>query len=251
MNNQPHYPTKDDPFPDHPFACFFGMLKGEDLQKLADDIDLNGQNHPGIIYQDHILDGRNRYEAIALLNEQRKAEGRPLKAFNYEVFKGSEIQALRKVQSLNIHRRNLDPSQKSAIAVRILEKLEALAKETGTGPSPKGRSGGGGGGGGRKVTQAATVAGCGTTLIKQAKAVKKKDPELFQKIESGEITTTAAYQIVNPKPIEINLKEVLIGFTSRCEDMPKPLIWLALEEIQASHPDVLNDFVNRQTAIAS
>ena len=241
MNNQPHYPTRDDPFPDHPFACFFGMLTGSDLQKLADDIDLNGQNHPGIIYQDHILDGRNRYEAIALLNEQRKAEGKPLKAFNYEVFKGSEIQALRKVQSLNIHRRNLDPSQKSAIAVRILEKLEALAKETGTGPSPKGR----------KSEQASEAIGVGTTLIKQARAVKKKDPELFQKIESGEITTTAAYQIVNPKPIEVNLKEVLIGFTSNCEQMPKPLIWLALEEIQASHPDVLNDFINRQTAIAS
>ena len=161
MINQPHYPTKDDPFPDHPFACFFGMLKGEDLQKLADDIDLNGQNHPGIIYQDHILDGRNRYEAIALLNEQRKAEGKPLKAFNYEVFKGSEIQALRKVQSLNIHRRNLDPSQKSAIAVRILEKLEALAKETGTGLSQKGR----------KSEQASEAIGVGTTLIKQARAV--------------------------------------------------------------------------------
>jgi len=241
MNNQPHYPTKDDPFPDHPFACFFGMLTGSDLQKLADDIDLNGQNHPGIIYQDHILDGRNRYEAIALLNEQRKAEGKPLKAFNYEVFKGDDIHALRKVQSLNIHRRNLDPSQKSAIAVRILEKLEALAKETGTGPSQKGR----------KSEQASEAIGVGTTLIKQARAVKKKDPELFQKIESGEITTTAAYQIVNPKPIEVNLKEVLIGFTSRCEDMPKSLIWLALEEIQASHPDVLNDFVNGLDAIAS
>ena len=217
------------------------MLSGSDLQKLADDIDLNGQNHPGIIYQDHILDGRNRYEAIALLNEQRRAEGKPLKAFNYEVFKGSEIQALRKVQSLNIHRRNLDPSQKSAIAVRILEKLEALAKETGTGPSQKGR----------KSEQVSQVAGVGTTLIKQAKAVKKKDPELFEQIERGEITTTAAYQIVNPKPIEVNLKEVLIGFTSNCETMPKSLIWLALEEIQASHPDVLNDFINGQTAIAS
>jgi ParB-like chromosome segregation protein Spo0J len=74
--NPPHYPgITDPPFRPHPYANLFDRLSDEQLKQLAMDIDRTGQLLPIQIYGGRILDGRNRYAAIALINKQRQKQG--------------------------------------------------------------------------------------------------------------------------------------------------------------------------------
>ena len=47
----------------HPLAEKFRLLKGEEFEKLAEDIRSNGLREPIVLYEGKILDGRNRYRA--------------------------------------------------------------------------------------------------------------------------------------------------------------------------------------------
>lgn len=51
----------------HPIASIFPMMNDSDLNRLADDIMAKGLNHPITIFEDKILDGRNRYKACELV----------------------------------------------------------------------------------------------------------------------------------------------------------------------------------------
>ncbi|MBD2653131.1 hypothetical protein H6G45_06440 [Synechocystis sp. FACHB-383] len=70
--NPPHYPGIDEPFPAHPFAEKFPLLSDKKLQALADNIEAIGQLVPITLYAGRILDGRNRYSALALVNQRRQ-----------------------------------------------------------------------------------------------------------------------------------------------------------------------------------
>jgi hypothetical protein len=50
----------------HAAADLFPMMEQGELQKLADDIKQNGLLEPIIIFNDQILDGRNRFLACLL-----------------------------------------------------------------------------------------------------------------------------------------------------------------------------------------
>lgn len=73
--NPPHYPGIDEPFKPHPFANLFDRLPDAELEGLAADIERTGQLVPIQIYAGRILDGRNRYAALAHLNRQRRGRG--------------------------------------------------------------------------------------------------------------------------------------------------------------------------------
>lgn len=82
--NPPHYPGITEPeFLPHPYANLFDRLSDHDLEQLAMDIDRTGQLLPIQIYGGRILDGRNRYAAIALINKQRQKQGRKPLAIKY------------------------------------------------------------------------------------------------------------------------------------------------------------------------
>ena len=91
----------------HPLAALFPLLPDDALQALADDISANGQRQPITLYQDSILDGRNRFRACELAGVE------PL----FEEYDGDR--PLEFVIGLNLHRRHLTESQRAMVAGRL------------------------------------------------------------------------------------------------------------------------------------
>ena len=91
----------------HPFAELFPPVDEDALRRLAQDIAANGLRHPIWILDGQILDGRNRWNACKLV-------GVECKAVEYE---GDD--PLGFVVSLNLHRRQLTPSQRAMIGVEL------------------------------------------------------------------------------------------------------------------------------------
>jgi hypothetical protein len=91
----------------HPYAELFPLMDEAALQELADDIGQNGLQQPIWTLDGQILDGRNRWKACRIANVE-------CKAVEYE---GDD--PLGFVVSLNLHRRQLTPSQRAMIGVEL------------------------------------------------------------------------------------------------------------------------------------
>jgi hypothetical protein len=104
----------------HPLAAAFPALAGSELNDLIDDIKRHGIREPIVLFEGKILDGRNRACAAALagLEEVPTTEFDPVKA-------GESAEDF--VISMNLIRRHLTPSQKSALAHEFMERLSARA----------------------------------------------------------------------------------------------------------------------------
>lgn len=102
----------------HPLANLFPMLAPEELQHLADDISLRGQEEPIVIYQDMILDGRNRWEACKLAGVE------PLTI----PYGGND--PLGHVLSINLHRRHLTQSQRAMVGARVVDWERGMNQNT-------------------------------------------------------------------------------------------------------------------------
>lgn len=100
----------------HPLAEAFPLLDGESMQRLVDDIKANGLQCPITLFEDQIIDGRNR--AIAC----QRAKVEP----DFEEVTGVDPAAF--VVSMNLHRRHLDESQRSMVAARM-SALRAASNE--------------------------------------------------------------------------------------------------------------------------
>jgi ParB-like chromosome segregation protein Spo0J len=90
----------------HPLANLFPLIEGVEFDELVADIKANGLSEPIVVFDDKILDGRNRYRACVAAGVQHRVmpyRGAPL-AF---------------VISKNLHRRHLDESQRAIVAARI------------------------------------------------------------------------------------------------------------------------------------
>jgi len=92
----------------HPAASVFPMLNDEQLKALADDIQQNGQNEPIIVWNNLIVDGRNRHKACEMIDvEPRVAE------------LNEDTDPVAYAISANIHRRHLDVGQRAMIAAKL------------------------------------------------------------------------------------------------------------------------------------
>ena len=98
----------------HPIASMFPLMEGDEFDALVADIKAHGQNQPIIIYEDMILDGRNRYRACI------EAGVEPSACLSYV---DSHAEAVAYVISANIRRRHLDADTKRKI-------IESLIKAT-------------------------------------------------------------------------------------------------------------------------
>ena len=175
----------------HEAANIFPLLTGDEYEALKQDIKDNGQLEPIWIYDNQIIDGRNRYRACIDL------EIEPI----YKIVDWEVESLIGLVVSLNVKRRNLKKGQLAACAVEALPELEeeaekrrhlyhgnqydgALAElipEQQTGEARE---------------KAAELFGVNERYIGDAKNIKQEAPEIFEQLKSGELSIPEAKKAV-------------------------------------------------------
>lgn len=99
---------KDIPLPVHPVADLFPMLPPDELDDLADDIKANGLQHPIVMKDGVLIDGRNRLAACKL------ADVEP----TFEELNG--VDPVVYIMSSNIARRHMTKAQRAMMAAQVL-----------------------------------------------------------------------------------------------------------------------------------
>ena len=168
----------------HEDAAIFPMMTDEEYAHLLADIREHGQREPIYTYQGKIIDGRNRYKACRALGIApivREWDG-----------EGSLVSF---IVSLNLHRRHLTASQRAAIAVEVMPRLEAEAKErqiklAGTRPNLSQKIDQGNNG--KSAEHAAQIVGTNRQYVSDAKKIKDEAPDLFEQVRSGQTTISDA-----------------------------------------------------------
>lgn len=109
----------------HDVANIFPLMEGSEFSELVADIKKNGLRESIWLYEDKIIDGRNRYRACIEAGVEPK--------FRKWLGDGSAVPAIESltafVVSLNLHRRHLTESQRAMIGARIKPLFEAEAKK--------------------------------------------------------------------------------------------------------------------------
>jgi ParB-like chromosome segregation protein Spo0J len=160
----------------HPLADIFPLMEGDEFDALVEDIKANWLREPITLFENQILDGRNRYRAVIKAALQYK-----LKEENFRTYSGSDPLGL--VVSANLHRRHLTESQRALIAARIVTTKLGDNQFNKAGVTNK---------------QAAAMLGVSQATVKMAKDVAQKAaPEINQLVQKGELRLGAAKQLLN------------------------------------------------------
>lgn len=198
----------------HPAAEIFPMLPDSEIADLAKDIENNGLQNPIVVYEDKLLDGRNRLAACNIAGIQP------------EVVEYEGDSPVSFVISANLKRRQLDASQRAAVAVEIEPLFAAEAKkrqqENAKRNQPQSKS--------LNVAnlppleikskareQAAAVVSVSPRMVQEAKAIKKNNPEAFERIKSGAVTVHEAKKEIRGEEI----KEVRAKMVQEAAAVPK------------------------------
>lgn len=184
----------------HEVAEIFPLIYGNEFVELKEDIRKYGLREPIWTYQGKIIDGRNRFRAC----QETKTEPR----FREWDGQGSLTQF---VISLNLHRRHLNSGQRAAIALDILPMLEVEAKERKahglTAPGKTLTQKIAEASEGESTQQAAELLGTNKQYVKDAKAIKGRDPKLFDKVKAGEKSIVQAKREIKEQERETRRDE--------------------------------------------
>src|SRR5215831_11998710 len=152
----------------HPLADLFPMLDGEPFAELVADIREHGLHEPIVVYEDKILDGRNRYRACEAAGIEP----------TFTVYQGDDPVSY--VISLNPRRRHLDESQRAMVAAKLATlKLGDNQHSEGL---PIGRS--------------SELLNVGERTVARAREVQEHGtPELVSAVERGAISVSSAADV--------------------------------------------------------
>lgn len=158
----------------HEYANLFPMMGENEIQTLSKDIKENGLQESIILFENEILDGRNRYKACEI------AGVKPI----MEQYEGDD--ALAFVVSHNLHRRHLSESQRSFVASKLANMTrEQNLKQNSERPIGTSDS--------VSISQASEMLNVGETSVKRARRVQRDgSDELVKAVESGDLKVSAA-----------------------------------------------------------
>jgi hypothetical protein len=150
----------------HELANVLPLIDDKQLKELADDIKENGLREEITLFEDKVLDGRNRYNAA-------KIAGYHLAPDDIAEFdEDRDGDPLEFVFSMNILRRHLTVGQRSAIGDVLKERMGkadgAKAKE--------------------KTKKAADAVGVAASSVEQAGFIKKHAPDAYKDVQAGKKT---------------------------------------------------------------
>lgn len=182
----------------HPIADVWPMMDEAKIAELAEDIRKNGQLVPVWLYQDKILDGRNRWAACKIAGVEPKTKE----------YAGDEPTGF--AVSLNDRRRHMGKSALAAVAAELephfaedaKRRQQKAGKEHGRGQKlpekvPEANKGDGDA---RKA--AAVSVGVNDRYVSDAKKVKTEAPEVFERLKAGKITMQDAKRELAKKPTD-------------------------------------------------
>lgn len=189
-------------YPPHRFAELFPVLAEARLEELAEDIRVNGLLSPIVLFQGYVLDGRNRMRACEIAGVEPR----------FEDFRGSEEQALARVLSSNLHRRQLTETQRAALALDVLPIKAEFARQrmlAGTKVDPpahvregvetqKGEA----------VELAAKEVGVGATSVRKVLKIKNRAPDAVEALRAGLVESIPQAEALAAMP-EPERKEIL------------------------------------------
>lgn len=178
----------------HPAAELFPMMMDPELAGLAADIISNGLREPIALWQDQIIDGRNRFAACKIAKVEPK----------YQHVEGlaDDAAVARYVASLNLNRRHLSTSQRAMIGAKLAPMFEEEAKQRqaetqikdGRTPvsanlrEPKKHS--------KATEEAARVVNVSARSVEEAKQVlTNAAPEIQRMVEDGSVSVHAASHV--------------------------------------------------------
>lgn len=174
---------------------YLPLMQDELYQSLKEDIRINGLNDPILYYVTNdgvklVIEGHTRLKACIELNLQNF----PTKEIKEDFYSLEDIQLW--MLKHQFQRRNLSTIEKLELAYKSKEIIEKQAK----GNQEKA-------GKGDEIDKSidtnqeiANLAGVGRSIVVNYGAVLKKDPSLIDKMKSGELSISAAYNKVKEKP---------------------------------------------------
>lgn len=154
-------------------------LNDSDVERLAEDIDANGQLTPIIVLNGAIIDGRTRFAACKKLGIEPIIE--QYQPQNGEV---TDDELLALSWSLNEARRHLSTSQRACAAAEVMERIgvqrggDRKSKEAKSNPR-------------NRVWSAFAVK---EDTVRYARQLLTEAPVLFKQVKAGELTVGAAYE---------------------------------------------------------
>lgn len=167
----------------HPLADIFPMMSGVEYENLKTSIQNNGLNHAIVMYDDQILDGRNRYQACADLGI----------AYEWVEYEGDDPLAF--VLDENLHRRHLNESQRAMVAARLANMAVGDNQHTQICVTSQ--------------SEAAAMLNVSERSVSTAKKAQNELPaEVVAQIDSGEIPVSRA---VNKHENDKVLNEIRTG----------------------------------------
>jgi N6-adenosine-specific RNA methylase IME4 len=154
--------------PFHRLADIFPLMEAADFGGLVASMKANGLREPIVIFEEAILDGRNRYQACMV------AGVKPL----FTPFRGDDPVAF--VIDANLHRRHLSESQRAMVAAK-LATLELGANQHSEG-LPIGRT--------------SELLNVGERSVARAREVQERGaPELVRAVQHGVVSVSAAADV--------------------------------------------------------
>jgi N6-adenosine-specific RNA methylase IME4 len=155
----------------HPLADIFPLVEGAEFDELVADIREHGLHEPIVVFEDRVLDGRNRLRACEAAGVE------PI----FTVYQGDDPVAY--VISLNLRRRHLNESQRALVAAKLAILGHGVRQSGKFAAVPT-------------QGEAAALLNISERSVRSAREVQEHGaPELVHAVERGAVSVSAAADV--------------------------------------------------------